>query len=68
MVEDERNDGRIVVAVDDEAEARKSKTQVARVKYYALEALEALPGAMVPVMMRREERICIRTGGAGLSP
>lgn len=44
MVEEERNDGGIVVAVDDEAETFQPQAEVARVEDESLETLFALAG------------------------
>lgn len=44
---DERDDGRIVVSVDDESETFEFQAEIPEIEGYALEGLESLPGGDV---------------------
>ena len=63
MVQDERDDGRIVVSVDDESETFESQAEIPGIKAMRWRCSSPCPGETSPVMMPREARTCIRTGG-----
>jgi len=68
VVQNDGDDGRVVMTVHNEPETFQSQAEVSRIEGNTLETLFTLSGTISPLIILRALRICMRTGGVGDSP